>query len=1151
MAVAQKEAAIWYFGFNAGVDFNSGTPVALTDGALSTLEGCATISDPNGNLLFYTDGITVWNRNHNPMPNGTGLKGDPSSTQSAIIVPKSDEPNIYYIFTVDDIGGPDGLQYNVVDMNLNGGLGDVTAERNIVLNGAVSEKITAVENSGHTGIWVIAKAWESDAFLCYLVGASGVNTTPVVSHAGYTTIPDVFNTESQGYLKASPDGKLLASAIDKKGIVELFRFNAATGTVSDVISLLDYFDNTWYDMETYGLEFSPNSKVLYVGTRGGVSQFDLSIYDQATIVASGLMISPLNTWPPILGALQTGIDGKIYITRNYRGYLNVINNPNVLGMGCNYQEQAVDLGISATGGIGLPPFISSYFYVGIQADNFCLGDTTTFSVNTTDPILNIAWDFGDGNTSSLETPGYTYAAPGDYTVSVTVGTATETSTDTKDITIYALPVANMVSDFEVCSPDPAYEFDLSTKDTEILGGQSATEFSVDYYPTQLDAQNNTNKLPDLYTNTSPTETVYAKIFNPNGPTCNDITSFDLIVKQAPILNTVTDWAICDTDTDGLFDFDLTQKDTEVLDGQNTTIFTVNYFASQSDADNDTNAIGPSYTNTVSPQTIFFRIENTNYPECYSSGSFQLEVITGVVAHAPMTMETCDDDNDGISSFDLTINNNEILGGQSSTSFGVSYYSTQLDADTGTNALNIATGYTNNIPYAETIYARVENIGNPDCYNTTSFELMVHDSPIQQSVSDWQVCDSNNDGIYDFDLSEMNVEILGNQSSTGFTITYYETQTDAMAGQNAIVGPFQNTTSSQDVFYRIENKVQTTCFLTDSFKLQVFDSPMASAPTPMVSCDVNETGTQTFELGTKDIEVLNGQNVNTYAVNYYGNSADADADQNPLSKTAYTNSAKQETIFARIQNRELPSCYDITSFEIMVNPLPQPNIEPTYVICPDIPELVIDAGDFESWSWEDGNNAVIGTGRTMNITELGDYFLSVTHTMNGIQCGNTVPFTVISSGAPDDLTVNVNGFSDKVTLKAEASGTGDFEYSIDGANFQDSDRFEVFPGEYTVFVRDREGCRTLSKVVLALGYQKFFTPNGDGSNEYWSVIGMESFPDSQLFIYDRYGKLLKQLFPTGPGWDGTYNGTSLPSSDYWFQYVYDNGKVFKGHFSLKR
>ncbi|MGF1558775.1 MAG: T9SS type B sorting domain-containing protein, partial [Flavobacteriaceae bacterium] len=94
-------------------------------------------------------------------------------------------------------------------------------------------------------------------------------------------------------------------------------------------------------------------------------------------------------------------------------------------------------------------------------------------------------------------------------------------------------------------------------------------------------------------------------------------------------------------------------------------------------------------------------------------------------------------------------------------------------------------------------------------------------------------------------------------------------------------------------------------------------------------------------------------------------------------------------------------------------------------------------------------------------------------------------------------------------------------------------------------------RTLSKTVIALGYQKFFTPNGDGIHEHWNVIGAENYPGSQLYIFDKYGKLIAQISPTGPGWDGTYNGIRLPASDYWFRYVHGDGKVFSGHFSLKR
>ena len=124
---AQHEADKWYFGVNAGLDFFGGPPVAIYGGAMATTEGCATISDNNGNLLFYTDGVTVWNRNHQVMPNGTGLMGGISSTQSSICIPLPGSTLIYYLFTVAEIGGPNGFRYSIVDMSLQGGNGDVVA----------------------------------------------------------------------------------------------------------------------------------------------------------------------------------------------------------------------------------------------------------------------------------------------------------------------------------------------------------------------------------------------------------------------------------------------------------------------------------------------------------------------------------------------------------------------------------------------------------------------------------------------------------------------------------------------------------------------------------------------------------------------------------------------------------------------------------------------------------------------------------------------------------------------------------------------------------------------------------------------------------------------------------------------------------------
>ena len=153
---------------------------------MATNEGCATISDCAGNLLFYTDGSFVWDNTHTQMPNGFDLMGDPSSSQSAVVVPKPGSPNIYYIFTVDNNVQVDGLRYSEVDLSLNGGLGDVTAVKNILLHAPTTEKITAVLHSNLTDIWVIAHTWNSNTYEAYLVSATGVNTTPILSNVGAT-----------------------------------------------------------------------------------------------------------------------------------------------------------------------------------------------------------------------------------------------------------------------------------------------------------------------------------------------------------------------------------------------------------------------------------------------------------------------------------------------------------------------------------------------------------------------------------------------------------------------------------------------------------------------------------------------------------------------------------------------------------------------------------------------------------------------------------------------------------------------------------------------------------------------------------------------------------------------------------------------------
>ena len=1130
---AQKEAAIWYFGENAGLDFNNGAPVVITDGQLVTEEGCSTIADSDGNLLFYTDGSTVWNRNHVIMANGEDLKGDSSSTQSGIIIPSPDGSDIFYIFTAP-FQGQDGLYYNILDMSLDGGLGQVIS-KNILLTSPATEKLTAVQHANGTDIWVISHDWGNDAFLAYLVTPAGVNTTPVVSNVGFNLNYLQNQRDSNkaiGYIKASPNGNKIAVCHRFVG-AELLDFDTSTGMLSNPLRLFE--GNGPY----YGVEFSPSSEVLYISLVGEeLYQFDLTSTD---ILASAQIISGSEE---DVGGMQLGIDGKIYVT--FYNSISVINNPDIVGLGSNFIFNAINFP-SGRPQLGLPPFIQSFFLLTFTAENLCFGNQTKFTANVTEPILSVFWDFGDGYTSTLEEPEHLYDAPGIYTVSVTVTTPLETKTETKDIIIFPTPVAQTVADVTECTQQQMFTVDLSTYDSSVLGSQDVSLFNVDYFLSQENADANTSPLDTVHEFSLGTSSVFARVSSTNNMECYATTQFNITAYQAPVIDTVLDWTVCDDDTDGLYSFDLSLKADEIYNDQDKTKFEILYFGSQADADAGTNPLPESYVNTAVTEEIFFRFQNSTYPTCYRTGSFILEVIPGVVANQPSNLEVCDDNNDGQANFDLRLTEPEIIGTQNTASMVISYHGSQNDADTGTNALN-ANSYLSTA-YQNTIYVRVENASDTSCYDTTSFDLIIYDTPVVPTVTDWQLCDDNNDGRYTFDLTEKTNEIQA--GNNGITVSYYTSLPDAEVSQNTVVGTFENTLNPQPVYYRMENQNNAQCYAIGTFVLHVFDTPTANTASDIIVCDSNKTGTSNFDLSQKDGEVLNGQDAMVYEVSYFTTELEAMNNENPLSKTSYQNSNLNETLWARVQHNQLDFCYDVSSFNLIVNPLPQIDLEEQYVVCPDSPELVIDGGDFETWAWQDSNGTVISTQRNLQVLELGDYSLTVTQTTNGLACENTAVCNVVSSGAPETLVVDFNGFSDEIQVELLATGVGQFEYSIDGENYQSSNRFTVFPGSYTVYVRDLYDCRTITDDITVIGYQRFFTPNGDGVNEHWNIIGRELYPNSQLYIFNRYGKLVGQFGDDSLGWDGRYNGQELSPTDYWFRFAYGEGEVFSGHFTLKR
>ena len=888
---SQNEAANWYFGFGAGIRFDqfNGTVAAVNNGQLNTYEGCTSISDADGNLLFYTDGITVYNRNNNVMQNGTGLFGDSSSTQSAIIVPKPDNPNIYYIFTVDvqfqNEPVHHGFNYSVVDMTLASGLGAVTSDKNIKLLDRTSEKITAVLKDCITkSIWVVTLASDDGTLPVYnTFHAFEVNSLGV-SNASVKSVFNLNITDQRGYLKLSPDGTKMVCANmrgdfnDPSNLDQLllYDFDENTGIASNQQRLSISSQNKY----PYGVEFSPDSQLLYVNSSNdeganNPSASHTSSLTQFNLAASNIQASEYRVDERQLyrGGLQLGPDGKIYraLSSSYNEglpYLAVINNPNVIGSGCNYQHNAINLSPNFSSQ-GLPPFIQSLFNTeidiirnGKSATNLALCDGDTYTLAADDfPGATYTWSFN--------------------------GT----------------PLTDNNFDLEV-TQSGHYELYIDPNNGDCaIEGQAYV------------------------------------IYNDNPE------SFNATILQ------------CDEDgiKDGRTIFNINQLINDITGGASDR--SISYYLSLADANSDFNEIdGNSYNNIFNPQIIYSKVTNT-LTGCSSISEVTLEV--SLTNSKDAVLEVCDDD--------------------------------------GTE-----------------------------------------------------------DGFHTFNLSYANAQVLAG-TIPGLDLVYYETYENALLEQNPLPNNYENSTAySQIIFARVENA--NACYGISKVQLTVFELP----------------------------------NIET----------------------------DFETVYC-------------------LNTFPEP-ITLTGGVIGDSPNNYY-------YNWSTGE-----TTSTIEINAVGSYSASVTNA-NG--CSKVRTITILPSNIATFTNIEVIDASENNSINVFVTGEGDYLYAIDNVNgpYQDSNTFEdVHPGFHTVYVRDKNDCGIVDKLVSVIGFPKFFTPNQDGFNDTWQVYGVSSQfqPKSVIYIFDRYGKLIKQLDPKGPGWDGTFNGNPLPTSDYWFSVTLEDGRIFKSHFTLK-
>ena len=742
-------------------------------------------------------------------------------------------------------------------------------------------------------------------------------------------------------------------------------------------------------------------------------------------------------------------------------------------------------------------------------------------------------------------------------------------------------IANQPANYELCddiSNDGIEQFDLTSQDATILGSQDPTLFTVSYYDNPSNADSGTNPIlnPTTFINNPSSPTIYVRVEENTNPTCYGLTSLDLVVNPSPSIVDPTPLEICDDATpDGISEFDLTLKDNEITAGDLNLV--VSYYETNADVLSGNVITNPTtYTNRsinglpANPQTLYVVVTNS-ITTCENYTTLTLNVLPNPTPNTdPDDLTLCDDINPGDlqEEFDLTVNELYIINGQLGVT--ATYHNNSSDAESGLNAIANATAYTNSSS-PQTIYVRVTD-DVTGCYSIVNFDLIVSPSPLVSPITDFIVCEDNSTGLYNFNLESKTNEVLNGQDSTLFSVTYHESQLNADNLLNPLSSPFTNTTNPQQIFVAITN-ISTGCSVSyPGFFVEVQEIPEAnsdSQPIVYTLCDNigDNDGFGQFDLTTQDANVLDGQDPSNFKVTYFSSFANANAGINPI-PTIYENSSNPQIIYARVDDDSTPNsiCYAITDLTLRVELLPSYDLEDSYILCvnsngtevngPPILETGLSTINY-TFEWSLDGTVIAGETNSSLIPNQGGTY-SVIVTDNSTLCQKTDSAEVIES-APPVVTANVttDAFVDNDIVMANASGFGEYEYRLDFGPWQDSGIFEnVSGGEHTVTARDKIGCGLSSITIMVIDYPLYFTPNGDSFNDTWNVKGLENQNNVAIYIYDRFGKLLKQISASGDGWNGTFNGALMPSSDYWFTVIYNEvgsneRKEFSSHFSLKR
>ncbi|MFL2596175.1 MAG: T9SS type B sorting domain-containing protein [Flavobacteriaceae bacterium] len=749
--------------------------------------------------------------------------------------------------------------------------------------------------------------------------------------------------------------------------------------------------------------------------------------------------------------------------------------------------------------------------------------------------------------------------------------------------------------------DDITTFDLQLNDSRIqtLLGGTASQYSISYHTTLSDAEDPSTVGITSYTMTvadNRKKTIYIRVTdNLTSLSCFTTTNrFDLVLTPLPVIDQpVITFEQCD-ETDGNSDgIVLTNlRSFENLISTNSSNEEFTYYTSSTRSPGSKINDPASYYNidingNPIPNDVVYVQINSILPNdvfapngsCALDAEIRINVAVSQIKDSFMLdFDACEippsTTQDGRTLFPPTIfdtlttallNEHPLFR---MTGVVIQYYPTLEDAALKTNEIDQNTDYENPNPvpnganWVDEIWANVEVVGlnTITCIGLKKVaNLHIERLPTAHAVAPFRACDDDDDGLFVFDTTRAYQELTKGQ--TNIQVSYFDTNYNFL-----FTGAFPNSyqSGSQKIIARVENdpSINTpSCYEETEIEFIVDDTPNFN-PIPIQElCDDSDgviDGMATFDTQFIERDILNGQtDVAVYYFDDQGNALPS-----PLPSLFSTSST---SIRVELVNTINTSCVSMGSVDFNVFENPSFDLDQQGVLCLD--ETVLDLevknpSDNYSYVWEyiDENNAITRVGTSSEITiDVGGTYTVTATSIGDIGCSTTKSIEVITSEFAkfDTNDIIISGFSSQentVEIIIDNLGVGDYEYALDDSSFQDDPYFEqVRPGMRTVKVRDKNGCGVSSAQVGVVGYYKYFSPNNDGINDTWQILGLKTTfnSNSLVYIYDRYGRFLYQLSNADDFWDGTYQGQPLPADDYWFRLELEDGRIYSGHFSLMR